>query len=69
MPLDSALHMTKTNGNEEELEWQKVKAAILRIDHTTRDINLKLSHLIEVERDHLFETPPSDRSDKMQRIK
>jgi hypothetical protein len=61
--------MENTNPNTEELEWQKVKAAILRIDHTTRDINLKLSHLIEVERDRFFEVPPSDRSDRMQKYK
>lgn len=36
---------------DEEVEWQRVKAAILRIDQTTREINLKLSHVIEVGRD------------------
>lgn len=36
--------------DQEEVEWERVKAAILRIDHTTREINQKLSHMIEVER-------------------
>jgi hypothetical protein len=52
----------------EQLEWQKVKAAIIRIDQTTRDINLKLSHLIEVERDRFFDTP-SDRPGKSEKYK
>jgi hypothetical protein len=61
--------MTHTPINEEELEWRKVKAAILRIDHTTRDINLKLSHLIELERDPFFETLPSERFGKREKYK
>jgi 23S rRNA maturation-related 3'-5' exoribonuclease YhaM len=52
MPV--AIHHCKMETNtpdEEELEWQRVKAAILRIDHTTREINQKLSHVIELDRD------------------
>lgn len=36
--------------DQEQVEWERVKTAILRIDHTTREINQKLSHMIEVER-------------------
>jgi hypothetical protein len=37
--------------DQEQVEWERVKAAILRIDQTTREINQKLSHMIEIERD------------------
>ena len=43
--------METTDHDTEELEWRKVKAAILRIEQTTREINMKLSHVIETERD------------------
>ena len=49
----AAIHhwkMETTQSDPEEVEWQRVKTAILRIDHTTREINQKLSHLIEVDR-------------------
>lgn len=48
---------------DEEVEWQRVKAAILRIDQTTREINLKLSHVIEVGCDNaaLLERPREPR--------
>ena len=39
--------MATQEPNEEEVEWQRVKAAILRIDQTTREINMKMSHLID----------------------
>ncbi len=39
--------MATNNSTEEEVEWQRVKGAILRIDQTTREINMKLSHLID----------------------
>ncbi len=46
--------METTSPTEEEVEWHRVKAAILRIDQTTREINMKLSHLIEAARDDPF---------------
>lgn len=39
--------MATDNPTDEEVEWQKVKAAILRIDQTTREINMMMSHLID----------------------
>jgi hypothetical protein len=36
---------------DEDVEWQRVKAAIVRIDQTTREINMKLSYMIETERE------------------
>lgn len=42
--------METHQSDQEQVEWERVKAAILRIDHTTREINQKLSHMIEVER-------------------
>jgi hypothetical protein len=43
--------METTHPDPEEVEWQRVKAAVLRIDQTTREINQKLSHMIELDRD------------------
>lgn len=43
--------METQNTTDEEVEWQRVKAAIVRIDHTTREINQKLSHVIELGKD------------------
>ncbi len=48
--------METNNNSNEDTEWKKVKAAILRIDHSTREINQKLTHLIERERPYA----PSD---------
>lgn len=39
--------MATQNSNNEEAEWQRVKASILRIDQNVREINMKLSHLID----------------------
>jgi hypothetical protein len=39
--------METTNPTDEDVEWQRVKTAIVRIDQTTREINMKLSHLID----------------------
>jgi len=41
--------METTNPTDEDVEWQQVKTAIVRIDQTTREINMKLSHLIDRE--------------------
>ena len=39
--------MATNTPTEEDVEWQRVKAAILRIDQTTREIEMMLSHLID----------------------
>jgi hypothetical protein len=38
---------TNNPTDEEQVEWQRVKASILRIDQNVREINMKLSHLID----------------------
>ena len=46
--------MRTSNPTDDDVEWQRVKAAILRIEHTTREISLKLSHLIEQGADDAY---------------
>lgn len=50
--------METSDPNNEDVEWQRVKAAILRIDQTTREINHKLSHLIEYRQDDAYAPEP-----------
>ncbi len=41
--------METQNPTDKDLEWQRVKAAIVRIDQTTREINMKLSYMMDRE--------------------